>query len=459
MARTRITGSELAKLLNALPQPVYLLDEGRRIVFANEACLQWLSAEPDEIVGQRLDYHSSAQEGLAARASGLCPPPRISEQRVTVGVVSAENPAGELRFRKATFLSLGSFDDEIAGVLAVVDDEEFGEPPEVAPGDSGEDAAEAEAFHQALRGFRNRWSARLRMDRFVGETTAIQLARRRAEAAVGQSYSVLIVGPPGSGRQRLADAIHYGNRPEAAGQRVALDCAALTGDLVFSTVAAMSAGKGWSASKEQSTLLLNHVDQLPPEAQPALHDLLAAPGFIPRKMATAAKPLLDMASDGRFHEPLAAELSTMVIELPPLAARRSDVPLLAQAFVEELNAAGGKQLGGFTGEALDRLDAYDWPGNVDQLALFVEQSHRASAGPLIGADDLPQLLRLAAQAAAYPRKSEERIVLDEFLREIERELLRRALKRSKGNKAKAARLLGLSRPRLYRRMVQLGLGE
>ena len=76
-------------------------------------------------------------------------------------------------------------------------------------------------------------------------------------------------------------------------------------------------------------------------------------------------------------------LSTITIELPPLAQRREDLPLLAQVFLEEANARGGKQLGGFSPEALDRLDAYSWPGNIDELAQMVAESHAGAAGPLV----------------------------------------------------------------------------
>jgi DNA-binding NtrC family response regulator len=158
-----------------------------------------------------------------------------------------------------------------------------------------------------------------------------------------------------------------------------------------------------------------------------------------------------------FRADLAAMLSTIVISLPPLAQRRGDLPLLAQLFLEDCNAAGGRQIGGFSQAALDRLDAFPWPGNLDELAQAVAEAHRKAAGPEIGVDDLPEKLRAAAQAAAQPRRVDETIVLDEYLGRVERELIRRALTRAKGNKARAARLLGMTRPRLYRRMVQLGL--
>ena len=152
-------------------------------------------------------------------------------------------------------------------------------------------------------------------------------------------------------------------------------------------------------------------------------------------------------------------LSTITIELPPLAKRREDLPLLTQALLEQLNARGERQIGGFSSEAIDRICAYAWPGNVAELAQVVSECHARAARHADWCEELPERLRLAAEAAARPRRKEEPIQLDEFVAHIERELIRRALARAKGNKAKAARLLGLNRPRLYRRMVQLGLAE
>ena len=152
-------------------------------------------------------------------------------------------------------------------------------------------------------------------------------------------------------------------------------------------------------------------------------------------------------------------LSTIVIELPSLAQRRDDLPLLAQLFLEDVNASGTRQIGGFTPAALDALDAYPWPGNLDELAAVVTEAHQRARGAEIDVGDLPEKLHWAAQAAAHPRANEETIVLEEYLARVERELIRRALARCRGNKAKAARLLGMTRPRLYRRMVQLGLEE
>jgi DNA-binding NtrC family response regulator len=205
------------------------------------------------------------------------------------------------------------------------------------------------------------------------------------------------------------------------------------------------------------TLLIHRIDETSADLQVELAAFFVRRPLSWRLMATAAEPLLELARRGKFRDDLAAALSTIVIELPPLAQRRGDLPLLAQLFLEDLNASGRRQLGGFTPAVLDLLDSYSWPGNLDVLAEVVAESHQRATGREIDVADLPERIRLVSRAAAYPRQTEETIVLDEYLGRVERELIRRALARAKGNKARAARLLGLTRPRLYRRMVQLGL--
>src|SRR5690606_34972716 len=135
----------------------------------------------------------------------------------------------------------------------------------------------------------------------------------------------------------------------------------------------------------------------------------------------------------------------------------SDLPLLAQAMVEEFNAAGRKQLSGIRSEALERLAQYPWPGDLEQLHSVVHEACAAAVGPQVTLADLPRWMWAVEGAALRPRRVDESIELDTFLAEIERELLQRALARSRGNKSKAAKLLGISRPRLLRRMEQLGL--
>jgi DNA-binding NtrC family response regulator len=240
---------------------------------------------------------------------------------------------------------------------------------------------------------------------------------------------------------------------------IPLACSVLDAELIRSTVAALAAQKPAPDEIRPSTLLLNEADQLPAEVQAEVAGVLGSKSFPLRLIATARQTLSELARRGQYREDLAAVLSTIVIELPPLAERRPDIPLLAQLFLEEANARGTKQVAGFSSEALDCLDSYPWPGNVDELARMVAHAHKRAEGVQIAVGDLPERIHLAADAASYPRRPEETIVLDQFLGRIERELIRRALAQAKGNKTKAAKLLGMSRARLHRRLVQLGLTE
>jgi DNA-binding NtrC family response regulator len=177
-----------------------------------------------------------------------------------------------------------------------------------------------------------------------------------------------------------------------------------------------------------------------------------------RVVATSASPLEELVAVGQLSHELACALSTLVIELPPLAKRLDDLPLLAQAILEETNAATFRQIAGFAAEALDQLAAYPWPGNLDELAAVVRETHEKAQGSEITVHDLPKQIHWGVDVAGHPR-IDESIVLGDFLGRVEKELIARAMRRAKGNKSKAAKLLGLTRPRLYRRLVQLGFEQ
>ncbi|MBN2580122.1 MAG: sigma-54-dependent Fis family transcriptional regulator [Pirellulales bacterium] len=492
MAAKRISTRELTRLLDAVPQPLYVLDEELTVVFLNEPSRNWLGPAADRLPGVRCTYQTPTGPAEAdAVAAGLCPPPQVLEGRSAEAIVACPQPGGTKR-RRARFVPLGSGPEAIWLIIALLDaedlPEEQGDSIESLMG-SGVSAAPSSDptpadLHEAIRRFRAQAAGRCRADRLAGVSPAVRLARRQVELAAAGRCSVLVVGPPGSGRQHLAASIYYGssetdqedglgatvglsNRASStAGQAssgtlfspglVPLDCSVLPGDEVVSTM--LSLARSARENQERpAALLLHRVDEIPAELQLELAALLLKRPFPLRVLATADAPLVELAARGQFRDDLAAALSTLTITLPPLAQRREDLPYLSQIFLEDCNAEGEKQVAGLTPAALDQLDAYPWPGDTAELRETVAAAHRRTAGREIDAADLPERLHVARRAVAHPRRPEEKIVLDEFLRHVERELIRRALARAKGNKAKAARLLGLTRPRLYRRMMQLGL--
>jgi DNA-binding NtrC family response regulator len=451
MSDVQSTAIELAGLLDDSLAPVYVLDEDRRIVYCNPACARWVGISAAGLLGQRCVYHSETDDGSAsAIAAGLCPPPKAFSGQPQAAIVSCLARDGTPVFRRGHFLPLSDGQDESAAVVAVLESSDCSSEAIAAAGD-----ADAQ-LHEQLRRFRRQAAARYRADGLLGNSPAMVRARAQIELAATSGANTLVLGPQGSGKDHAAKAIHYQARENPT--LMPLDCAVLEANLLRAALRAL-----WSPSAAvkdaAATLILRDVDCMPLEAQTDLVELLGADSRRVRVISTATRPLCEVVAGELFIPALACTLATITIELVPLCQRLEDLPIVAQAFLEEANKSSAKQVGGFTGEALDRLAAHTWPGNVDELAAVVRESHeRASAGE-ITARDLPNAIQWAAQAGAHPPRADESIVLGEFLAKVEKELIARAMRRAKNNKSKAARLLGLTRPRLYRRLIQLGLEQ
>lgn len=438
---------------------MYLVDGAGAIVYANPALGRWARIEPEQLVGQTCRFHSeptnTAAESMAAR---LCPPPRAFNGERIVAMVLITPDDAPLTEQAFEYLPLLDEHGEVALIVAL--ESEPSADAAQAQDASPTDAPHA-AWHVALEHQRQQLVRRYRLDLLVGTSLAAKQLRAIVEVAIESRGHTLIVGPTGSGRQHLARTIHHAPPASATGLLLPLTCPLLGLDVMGSSLQAVAQAARAAATNgaPHPTLLLLDADQLAADAQAALLASLRENDPRYRVLATARAPLLTLSERGEFDRELAALLSTIVIPLPPLSARGDDLPLLLQAALEQTNRGSSRQVEGFSSEALDRLVMYAWPGNLDELYEVVRAAHAAAAGPMIMLTELPPRLEWASQAAARPRKPDERIVLPEFLAEIERELITRALRRTKGNKAKAARLLGLTRPRLYRRMVQLGLTQ
>ncbi|HVU87070.1 MAG TPA: sigma 54-interacting transcriptional regulator [Pirellulales bacterium] len=451
----RTVAADLVRLLDAAAGPVYVLDDQRRILFVNDACAAWAGCAAGELVGQESRYHSSGEvTGPAAIAAALAPPPEVWTGQRARAVVSLAGASGNVVARHVDFVPLGTDVLDMAGVIG------FGSPHEANQGTLEGSLATDEsprALHERLAHWRRKLAGQYHIDRLLGENAAIRQVRKQVELAAASTASVSIVGPPGSGRQHAARAIHYGRAAQTAGPLVPLACPLLSANLLETTLRAL-ARSGAAVTGRPGTLWLCDVEDLDDEVQQQLVRELAGKRTF-RMIATSREPLTALAAAGKFRADLACALATIEIRLPPLAGRIEDLPLLAQLFVEEQNRQGTKQLAGLSPEALDRLAIYPWPGNIEELAEVIAAAHQSAEGPRIVPADLPAKIQYSLDAAARPRRVEETIVLEDFLARIEEELIRRAMAQAKGNKTKAARLLGMTRPRLYRRLVQLGLEE
>jgi DNA-binding NtrC family response regulator len=382
---------------------------------------------------------------------GLCPPPEAFQGRGVAFDVNVPVAVGGAR-RRASCVPLGDEYSGCPGVIVVVAPEEA---PPAAAGSTPQAAAQDE--HARLQQLLLEIGSRAALQQVLGEDPLIARARELVQVAAASELGVAVCGPPGSGRETLARAIHYGGARRLSAPLAPLACNLLDADLLRTTIHSFLASCAELPSPRPAALLLLEVDQLTPDAQIALHDLLCGDDFELRTLATARRSLSEWAAEDKFRRDLACRLGTLEIVVPPLSARPGDIPLLAQHFLEQQNALGGRQLSGFSPEALDQLANYPWPGNVDELAELVTAAARNAHGTVVQADDLPEILRMAAEAAAYPRRGPETIQLHSLLAEVEKELLERALRQSKGNKTKAARLLGVTRARVIRRLEHFGI--
>lgn len=368
-------------------------------------------------------------------------------------VVTFTSPNGDELRRKVRFIPLMESEQDVIGVLALAGDLLTSS----CEGDTSACVVEAKFLHEHIQRLRHRFRQTYHIDRLLGDSAAMSRVRAQVAVAVGSSASVLVVGPPGSGREHVARAIQCGDPQRISEPLVPLACSLVGGELLRSTVAALLRRE--AGQSPRATLLLNDIDRLAPADQADLPSLLSAAAGRVRFLSTARTPLVELAQRGEFLTLAAHQLSTLSIVLPPLAERLSDLPLLAQLFLERANARGGKQVGSFSEESLDLLAAFPWTDDLDELEQVVIETHAACKGAEVSTADLPPGIRQARHAAAHPPRPESPIALEGFLGRIELELIQRALVQAKGNKTKAAQLLGLSRPRLYRRLVQLGLAE
>jgi DNA-binding NtrC family response regulator len=282
-----------------------------------------------------------------------------------------------------------------------------------------------------------------------------------------RASTVLIEGETGTGKERIARAIHEAARSVRTGEFVAVNCAALAENLLESELfghekgaftSAVSQRKGRFELAHGGTLFLDEVGDIPPAMQIKLLRVLQERRFERvggthtievdvRVIAAANRPLAREVKRGRFREDLYYRLNVVRIELPPLRERLEDVPVLAAHFAARYTQAG-EPLCTISREALEKLMQHNWPGNIRELENAIERACVTARSGTIEVRDLPEQL-LGPRPSERPWKIDLHRPLPELIREavadLEKQYLIKALKRTNGNIGKCARLSGLSR--------------
>lgn len=438
--------NSLARPLAETDSPVFALDPRRTIVYCNPALLAWLGVTAEQLLGKHCDYAAGeADDPVGAALAALAIPPEAFEGSRDSGHLLKASPEGIVR-RGARFTLLPQQGENwVVAVVDPADENETASVPLVA--------TSHDELHRQVATLRLQIQRRYRVDRLYGDSPAARRIREQVRIAIDSRARTVIIGPPGSGREHLARTIHAAAREGERPPLLPLQCALLDAELIE---AAIESFLRQSDADDRATILLQDVERLASDGQATLARLLVGSRRPIRTLTTARRPFQESVGAGAFREDLAAWLGPLVIDLPGLVARREDVPVLAQSALEDFNATGERQLSGFHPEALDALVAYAWPNNFDELRAAVWDSCRRATATAVQLADLPESIRRALEPTR-PDRVEEPIELDRFLEDVEREVIGRALRRSKGNKAQAARMLGIPRVRLLRRIEQLGV--
>ena len=450
MTRKRSAKTLLVHLFDASQTPIYFFNGRGEFTYGNRAFWSWCELGSDSLLGLAsrfgpADVDEPAQHWL----SYLCPPPEAFSGNVVQGKVGPPNES-----RATLFVPIDDDGQTSRGVMALVD-LPMGERVELTQATSDE----ATRLHQQVRDYRGAMAKHFHLNHLVGNSDVMRYIRAQIDAASAQRSSVLIRGDQGTGRRHVGRTVHFAASEGQPSRLIPLDCSILDSVLLKNTLTDLISDSSESNDPKSLTLLLMEVDRLDTTAQTVLVEFLDTERLNLRVISTSRASLIDLVQRQVFRRDLAYRLSTMMIDLPRLSARREDIPLLAQFFLEQVNADGDKQVGGFSDECMDRLVVHAWPGNVSQLVDVVRLCHESATQSVIAEGDLPSRFAHAEDAIAHPTRVSEDVQLDDLLREVEVAALRSMLQRCKGNKAQAARRLGISRPRLLRRLEQLELGE
>jgi PAS domain S-box-containing protein len=296
----------------------------------------------------------------------------------------------------------------------------------------------------------------------VGDSPPMRRLRASIEQVAAGDWTVLVEGETGSGKELVARAIHAAS-PRRNGPLIVVNCAVMTDTLLQSQLFGHVRGTFTGATNDQQglveaaaggTLFLDEIGDISPDVQRAILRVLEdkevrrlgkieARKVDVRIVSATHRDLAQRVAEGKFREDLLYRIRVARVQVPPLRERLEDIPVLVNSFLSRQTVSFGKVVTAVGPAAMERLFAHPWPGNVRELRSAVGHAVIHCRGSRIEAEDLPPELAAPGPAAPAPPDERQRI-LD-------------ALRRASGNRSRAARLLGIGRATLYRRLEDLDI--
>ncbi len=330
--------------------------------------------------------------------------------------------------------------------------------------------SKVEFYEKELESLR---SSKYTINNIVGKSERIAELKTSALKAAKTNAPVLLIGESGTGKELFAHAIHYASerRPHPF---IRLNCAAIPKDLLEAELFGYEPGaftgaghKGKPGKFElahRGSIFLDEISDLPLEMQPKLLRVLEEKEMERlggtrltkcdfRLIAATQEDLEKCVEEGRFRKDLYYRLNVIPIQIPPLRERREDIPIIADHLIRTLNKDLGTNVATIFPEVLNIFENYDWPGNVRELANILERVLYSIDGDAIQVKHLPIFLQGMSTASTKLQPT----LLKHLRENTEKEALLHAIRVSKDNKNKAAKLLGIHRTALYKKMKRLNI--
>jgi len=335
-------------------------------------------------------------------------------------------------------------------------------------------ALEQQLLIQENRNLKEQLKNRFGLENIIGHDYKMLKVFDLIEAVADSKATVLISGQSGTGKSRIARAIHHrSGRMEKP--FVEMSCGALPETLLESELFGHTKGsftgavtdkEGRFLAADGGTLFLDEINSASPGLQVKLLRVLQEKQFEPvgsnetktvdvRVLLATNVDLAQLVKEGGFREDLYYRINVVNIELPPLGQRRTDIPLLAEKFLQAMCLQHEKTKTGFSDEALSYLEDYNWPGNVRELENVVERGVLLSRNATIEVEDLPA--NVVEQAEKEQSDGFKPMTLREALEEPEKRILEMALRQNNWNRQTTAEMLGINRTTLYKKMKRYEL--
>jgi len=334
-----------------------------------------------------------------------------------------------------------------------------------------ERAAHAVELQQENHVLREQLRTRPGFGGLIGVSERMQRVYKIIQKVSLHEYPVLILGESGTGKELVAKSVHFSG-PRKDRPFVPVDCSSLVATLIESELfgyvkgaftGALHGKQGLLEAANGGTLFLDEIGDMPVDLQAKLLRVLQEREVKPvgsterrridvRIIAATNRDLDAAIKTGTFRQDLYFRLNVVQVKLPPLRERKSDIPLLVFSFLEKfsLSQQTSREI---SEEAMRQLIAYDWPGNVRELENAIERSVALGSGPILHVADLPSNLQYPT-TERLPEKNE---LLP--LEELERRAILRTLRETAGDKLAAARILGIGKTTLYRKLKQYHMEE